>query len=380
MTGRRLRGAVIGGGIGSLIGSVHTTAIAMDGNTEIVAGVFSRDARRNEESGALHGVPAERCYASVEELLAQTELDWVSVMTPNNAHYEQIVPFVNAGIPVVADKPLTATVEEALKLAELVHRGKRPFAVTHAYTGYPMVRQARDLVAEGKLGRVYKVVVEYLQGWLSAYHGVTDRSQMPWRTQRAVSGIACTTADIGTHAENLSRYITGRSIRRLSARTRTYLEANELDDDMTVMAELEGGVDAVFLASQVATGERNALKIRIYGEKASLEWRQEQPNQLTIRNRDLSQVVYDSGMTVASGASNYRFRLPPGHPEGLIEAFANIYADTFESIRKGVRETDVPNVPGIADGVTGMIFSDLVIRSGVEGGTWLDWPSDKTQR
>ncbi|HKK48146.1 MAG TPA: Gfo/Idh/MocA family oxidoreductase [Alkalispirochaeta sp.] len=377
MTTRTLRGAMIGGGIGSLIGSVHRTALAMDGSTELVAGVFSRDAQRNRDSGGAMGVDPERCYQSVPGLIAgEPNLDWVSVMTPNNVHFEQLSALVRAGVHIIADKPLTATLEEAKELAKLVRDSPRTFVVTHAYTGYPMVRQARDLIAAGELGRVYKVVVEYFQGWLSNFHTVSDESQMPWRTQRAVSGIACTTADIGTHAENLARFITGKSIRRLSARTHTFLPANQLDDDMTVIAEYEDDVQGVLLASQVSTGERNALTIRVYGEEAGLEWRQEHPNQLTIKKRDLSHVVYDSGTPIRSDNPGYHFRLPPGHPEGLIEAFANVYRDAFAHIRSGEQGPDVPGVPGIGDGLAGMIFTDLVIRSSSEGGSWVEWPEE----
>ncbi|MFO8043249.1 MAG: Gfo/Idh/MocA family oxidoreductase [Alkalispirochaeta sp.] len=377
MITQKLRGAMVGGGLGSLIGSVHRTALAMDGSTELVAGVFSRDPQRNRDSGAAMGVPPERCYSSVAELIAgEPDLDWVSVMTPNNVHFEQISSLVRSGLHVIADKPLTATLSEAEELARLVRDFRRTFVVTHAYTGYPMVRQARDLIAAGELGRVYKVVVEYFQGWLSSFHGVSDQTEMPWRTQRAVSGIACTTADIGTHAENLARFITGKSIRRLSARTHTFLPANQLDDDMTVLAEYEDEIQGVLLASQVATGERNALTIRVYGEEAGLEWRQEHPNQLTIKKRDMSHVVYDSGVAIRSDDAGYHFRLPPGHPEGLIEAFANLYADAFDHIRGGESGPDVPGVPGIDDGLAGMIFTDLVVRSSADGGTWVDWPQN----
>jgi predicted dehydrogenase len=377
MVKKRLRGAMVGGGIGSLIGSVHHTAIVMDGAAEVVAGVFSRDATRNSDSGAAMGIPPERCYPSVEKLLAaEKDLDWVSVMTPNNVHHAQIAALVDAGIPVVADKPLTADLDEAIDLVRRVRRGGRTFAVTHAYTGYPMVRQARDIVASGELGRVYKVVVEYMQGWLSAFHPVSDRNDMPWRTKKAISGIACTTADIGTHAENLCRFVTGLSIKRLSARTHTFLPANELDDDMTVLAELDGGVQAVFLASQVATGERNALTIRVYGEDAGIEWRQEHPNQLIMKRRDLSHTIFDSGVAILPDGDGYRFRLPPGHPEGLIEAFANLYADTFDHIRHGGSGNDISGVPGIADGLAGMVFTDLVVRSNKQHGAWMDWPAD----
>ena len=377
MSMRKLRGAMIGGGIGSLIGSVHRTAITMDGSAEIVAGVFSRDPQRNRESGAAIGVPPERCYESVAALIAgEPDLDWVSVMTPNNVHFEQLSAVVRAGLHVVADKPLTATLEEAQDLAQLVRATRQAFVVTHAYTGYPMVRQARDLIAAGELGRVYKVVVEYFQGWLSNFHEVSNQAEMPWRTQRKISGIACTTGDIGTHAENLARYMTGKRIRKLSAHTHTFLPANELDDDMTVLAEYEDNVHGILLASQVSTGERNALTIRVYGDQAGLEWRQEHPNQLTIKKRDMSHVVYDSGAAIRAESPAYHFRLPPGHPEGLIEAFANLYRDAFQHIRSGVAGPDVPGVPGIDDGVAGMTFTDLVVRSSSAGGTWVEWPQE----
>jgi predicted dehydrogenase len=347
----------------------------MDGSVELVAGVFSRDPQRNRDSGAAMGVDPDRCYGSVADLVAgEPDLDWVSVMTPNNVHFEQLSALVRAGFHVISDKPLTATLPEAQELAGLVRDSRKAFVVTHAYTGYPMVRQARDLIAAGELGRVYKVVVEYFQGWLSNFHGVSDETEMPWRTRRDVSGIACTTADIGTHAENLARFITGKSIRRLSARTHSFLPANQLDDDMTVTAEYDDDIQGVLLASQVATGERNALTIRVYGEEAGLEWRQEHPNQLTIKKRDMSHVVYDSGVAIRGDNPSYRFRLPPGHPEGLIEAFANLYGDAFDHIRSGRPGPDVPGVPGIGDGVAGMVFSDLVVRSAFDGGTWLDWP------
>ncbi|MFW5694774.1 MAG: Gfo/Idh/MocA family protein [Alkalispirochaeta sp.] len=375
MSIRRLRGAMIGGGLGSLIGSVHRTALAMDGSADVVAGVFSRDPHRNRESGAAMGVEPDRCYDSVSALIAaEPDLDWVSVMTPNNVHFEQLSALVRAGVHVVADKPLTANRAEAQELAQLVRESPYVFVVTHAYTGYPMVRQARDLVAGGELGRVYKVVVEYFQGWLSDFHDVSDRTQMPWRTQREISGIACTTADIGTHAENLARFVIGKSIQRLSARTHTFLPANQLDDDMTVFAEYEDDIQGILLASQVSTGERNALTIRVYGEDAGLEWRQEHPNQLTIKRRDMSHVVYDSGAAIRSENPAYHFRLPPGHPEGLIEAFANLYRDAFDHIRSGASGPDVAGVPGIEDGLAGMVFTDLVVRSSAEGGAWMEWP------
>ena len=375
MARKKLRGAFVGGGVGSLIGPVHHTAILMDGAATLVAGVFSRDQEKNRASGEYYGVDRYRCYPSVEELVAkERDLDWVSVMSPNNAHRAQIETLVGAGIPVISDKPLTTTLEDARALAEVIHAGNRTFALTHAYTGYPMVRQARDVVASGRLGRVYKVIVDYLQGWLSDFHEVPAGPKMPWRTRRESSGIACTTADIGTHADNLARYVTGFGIRRLAARTNTFLPGNELDDDLTVQVEYAGGAHGVYNASQVATGERNSLSIRVYGDRAGLEWRQEHPNQLVIKERDLSHVVYDSGRSIGSDRDNYRFRLPPGHPEGLIEAFANVYADSLDRIRSGSPGTDVPGVPGIEDGLRGMVFTDLVVRSSASDSSWIEWP------
>lgn len=377
-----LHGAMIGGAAGSLIGPVHRIAISFDPHARLVAGVFSRSEEKNRATAREIGVDDDRCYNSVEEFVerearrpTEERVDWVSVVTPNVYHFEQIRTLIEAGYHVVADKPLTAGYTEARELFDIVSVSDKFFGLTHTYVGYPMVKEMRFRILRGDLGRVHKVVVQYSQGWLMDYLAADKTTELPWRTRRETSGDSCTTADIGTHAAHLVRYVTGLSIRRLLAATATFLPGNELEDDASVLIDYEGGARGVLIASQSSTGERNNLVLNVYGDKGGLEWRHAYPAYLTLKQRDGEAVQIDSGMrglkTVELGIN----RMPTGHPEGPIEAFANLYREAFRAIRAR-REGEDPgpvDIPGIEDGLFGMRFVDRVLASAAADSSWVAW-------
>jgi predicted dehydrogenase len=375
---------MIGGGRGAFIGAVHRIAAAMDGKAELVAGAFSSDAERSRLSGADLFLAPDRVYGSYEEMAkaeaarpAKDRLDFVSIVTPNHQHFPPAKLFLEAGFNVVLDKPATFDLKEAIKLREIVRRTGKVLVLTHNYTGNAMVKQAREMVRRGELGEIRKVVAEYPQGWLSTLVEKTGQKQAAWRTDPKRSGAAGCMGDIGTHAENLARYITGLEIEELCADLSIFVKGRHLDDDGNLLIRYKGGAKGVVYASQISIGDENNLNIRVYGTKAALEWYQEHPNQLIVKYPDQPRRIYSRGQGYNHAAANRFARTPPGHPEGYLEAFGNIYLEAFRAIEAEVAGRKAPkdlDFPTIDDGVIGMAFIETVVKSSKQGGRWVKFP------
>lgn len=375
---------MIGGGRGAFIGAVHRIAARMDGQAELVAGAFSSDAARSKASGAdLHLDPA-RVYGSYEEMArveakrpANERLDFVVIVTPNHQHFPPAKLFLESGFNVVCDKPVTFNLAEAKKLEAIVRKSKKVFVLTHNYTGNAMVKQARAMVAAGKLGKIRKVVVEYPQGWLSTRLESSGQKQAGWRTDPKKSGAAGAMGDIGTHAENLARYITGLRIAELCADLTAFVPGRRLDDDGNILVRYRGGAKGVLHASQISVGEENNLNIRVYGEKAGLEWKQEHPNELIVKYPDRPAEIWRRGNGYVGPEAAKVTRIPAGHPEGYLEAFGNVYREAFRAIAAEVEGKRLPrdlDFPTIADGVEGMQFIESAVRSAKLGAKWVKFP------
>lgn len=378
---RKLRMGMIGGGRDSFIGSVHRMAATLDGQCELVSGVFSGTPERSRTEGeALHLSP-ERVHGTFDEMVEDEKrrheserIDFVSIVVPNHLHLGFACLALESGIPVVCDKPVTRTLAEARQLEAVIKRAGLPFALTHNYTGYPMVKEARDLVRSGRLGKIRKLVVEYPQGGLSTRVEAEGNKRAIWRTDPARSGPACCMADIGTHAENLAEYVTGLKITELCADLTTFVAGRRLDDDGSVLLRFEGGARGILYASKISAGEENGLRIRVYGEKGGLEWEQMQPNSLWVKWLDRPVEIYRAGTRYLSEGARLAARLPAGHPEGFIEAFANIYRNYFAVLRAYIAHEE-PNsqnadFPGIADGIRGMEFIETVVASAQSEQKW----------
>lgn len=378
----KLRMGMVGGGLGAFIGGVHRIAAAIDGEIELVCGAFSSDAARSRESGAALGLAPERCYANFEEMMqaearlpAEERMHFVSIVTPNHLHFAPASRALESGFPVICDKPVTFNLAEALALKKLVAETDLPFAVTHNYTGYPMVKQARHMVRGGALGTIRKIVVEYPQGWLSTKLEESGQKQAAWRTDPSKSGIAGSIGDIGTHAENLVEYVTGLHIEEVCADISTFVPGRALDDDGSVLLRFGGGAKGILHASQICAGEENNLTLRVYGEKGGLEWRQMEPNSLIIKWLDQPMQVFRTGGQGLSPEALLHARLPPGHPEGYLEAFANIYRNFALCLRARL-EQEKPDLshydfPTLEDGIRGMRFIECVIESGKSEQKWV---------
>jgi predicted dehydrogenase len=377
---RKLKMGMVGGGKGAFIGSVHRMAANLDGKIELVAGAFSSDPNKSRESGAQLLLDPRRVYISYEamaeaeaKLPAGERIDFVSIVTPNFAHFPAAKAFLKAGFNVVCDKPMTLDLDEAFQLRDLVRQSGKVFALTHAYTGYPMVKEAREILRTGQLGRILKVVSEYPQGWLLNPIDIEGQKQASWRTDPKRAGASSCIGDIGTHAENLGRYITGLEIDELCADFTAFVEGRSLEDDGNLLIRYQGGARGILHASQVSAGEENNLSIRVYGTKASLEWRQEHPNELIVKYPDAPRRICRRGNGYLSETAKRFTRLPPGHPEGFIEAFANIYLEAARAIEAEVEGRPVPSdidFPNVEDGVRGMAFIDAAVKSANAGATW----------
>jgi predicted dehydrogenase len=378
---RKLRYGMIGGGRGAFIGAVHRIAAAMDGKAELVAGAFSSDPERSRASGADLFVDAARAYGSYAEMAAAESrmpvgkrLDFVVIVTPNHQHFGPAKLFLESGFNVICDKPVTFDLAQARKLRDVVKKSGRLFVLTHNYTGNAMVKQAREFVRNGSVGTIRKVVVEYPQGWLADAIEKTGQKQASWRTDPKKSGAAGCMGDIGTHAENLARYITGLEISELCADLTTFVKGRKLDDDGNVLLRFKGGAKGILNASQICVGEENALNIRVYGTKAALEWHQEHPNELVVKFPDKPSQVWRRGNGYDGDEAKRFTRIPAGHPEGYLEAFANIYAEAFRGIAAEADGKKVPkdlDVPTIDDGVEGMAFIEAVVKSSRLGARWV---------
>jgi predicted dehydrogenase len=378
---RKLRYGMVGGGPGAFIGAVHRRAATLDGLAELVAGAFSSDADKSRAQGRELNLDAGRVYSSFEEMaereaaLPEDErIDFVSVVTPNHLHFPVAKAFVERSFHVVCDKPMTTTLEDAEELCRLVERHGVVFALTHNYSGYPLVKQARAMVRAGKLGEIRKVVAEYSQGWLSKPLEATGNKQADWRTDPARAG-AGALGDIGSHAEQLARYITGLEIERVFADVSTFVEGRRLDDDASVLLHFNGGAKGILFCSQIAVGEENRLAIRVYGTEASLEWRQEEPNSLYVRRADGPVEVYRPGHPFLSPEAQHATRLPAGHPEAFLEAFANVYSNAIRTMAARIagEEPDPLDLDfaTVQDGAVGVHFILTAVRGGEQPG-WID--------
>ena len=382
---RKLKMGMVGGGKDAFIGAVHRLAANLDGRIELVAGAFSSNPAKSHESGALLLLDPKRVYDSYEAM-AEAEaklpigqrIDFVSIVTPNFAHFPAAKTFLEAGFNVVCDKPVTLDLEEALKLREVVQRSGKVFVLMHNYTGYPMVKEARELVRTGGLGKILKVVAEYPQGWLLNPIDQEGQKQASWRTDPERAGASSCIGDIGTHAENLARYITRLEIDELCADFSTFVEGRRLEDDGNMLVRYKGGARGVLYASQVSAGEENNLTIRVYGTKASLEWHQEHPNELIVKFQDAPRKVYRRGNSYLSDAAKRFTRLPFGHPEAFIEAFANVYLEAARAIEAEVTGQPIPeglDFPTVEDGVEGMAFITAAVQSAKGGAAWTKMPA-----
>ncbi|GHO90857.1 oxidoreductase [Reticulibacter mediterranei] len=375
---RKLRAGIVGGGQGSFIGAVHHVAVELDGQAEVIAGAMSTDLQRARASAEAWYL--KRSYDSYEEMAeAESKLeegiDFVMVTTPNHVHFPVAKTFLEHGIHVVSDKPMTFDLEQAQQLVSLVESKNLVYALTHNYTGYPAVRHARALVRQGEIGEIRKVLVEYIQDWLMTAEEKTGNKQAGWRTDPSRSGIAGCVGDIGTHGENLLEFITGLKIKSLCADLTTFVEGRALDDDANMLLHLANGGKGILTCSQIAAGEENALSIRIYGTKAGLEWHQMEPNTLLFKPHGQPQQILRTGLGYMSDDAKAATRTPAGHPEGFYEAFANIYKMAIADIRR-VESGQKPEggYPTVYDGLRGMQFVYAAVESSQKGVSWVDMP------
>lgn len=376
---RRIRLGMVGGGQGAFIGAVHRIAARIDDQFELVAGALASDSIRAKASAKDLGIADDRAYGSFEEMAkAETArsdgIEAVSIVTPNHMHSPVAKAFLEAGIHVICDKPLTTTVAEAEELVALVRKTGRVFVVTHNYTGYPMVRQARAMVANGDLGEIRLVQAEYPQDWLTERLETSGQKQAAWRTDPARSGAGGCIGDIGTHAYNLACFVTGLELDELLAQLSTFVEGRLLDDDVQILLRWKGGAKGMLWASQVAVGNENGLTLRVYGSKGGLEWAQENPNHLWFTPHGRPKQLLTRGGAGALVEAGRVTRIPSGHPEGYLEGFATIYAEAARAIRAAEtgRKQDLAVIfPTIEDGLAGVKFIDAALRSSASNGAWV---------
>ena len=379
MAGRRIRLGMVGGGRDAFIGAVHRIASRIDDQFELVAGCFSSTPEKSRASGADLGLPEDRVYDSFAHM-AQREarlkagIEAVAIVTPNHMHYPVARPFLQRGIHVICDKPLTATLAEAKKLVRFAEDADALFVLTHNYTGYPMVRQAREMVAAGELGEIRVVQVEYPQDWLTEPIEAEGQKQAAWRTDPARSGAGGSIGDIGTHAFNLACFVTGLTAEAVAADMQSFVAGRRLDDNAHVLLRFEGGARGMLWASQVAPGNENALRLRVYGTKGGLSWEQEEPNRLWHTPFGQPPRLLTRGGPGLGAAAGRVSRIPPGHPEGYLEGFANIYAEAARAIRARAAGDPVPEevvFPTVRDGLAGVAFVDACVRSSARNAAWV---------
>ncbi|MCF1463004.1 Gfo/Idh/MocA family oxidoreductase [Agrobacterium vitis] len=375
----KIRLGMVGGGQGAFIGAVHRMAARLDDHYDLVAGALSSTPEKSLASGRDLGLDPTRCYGSFDEM-AEIEagrpdgIEAVSIVTPNHMHYPAAKAFLERGIHVICDKPLTSNLDDAKKLKEVADKAKALFILTHNYTGYPMVRHARELVQNGELGEIRLVQMEYPQDWLAEPVEQTGAKQAVWRTDPAQSGVGGSTGDIGTHAYNLGSFISGLELEELAADVHTFVEGRRLDDNAHVMLRFQGGAKGLLWCSQVATGNENGLKVRIYGTKAGIEWTQADPNYLWYTKLGEPKQLITRGGAGAGGAAARVTRIPGGHPEGYLEAFATIYSEAAQAIlaaRTGAAVDPDVVYPTVDDGVKGVAFVTACIESSKQNGAWV---------
>jgi predicted dehydrogenase len=377
---RVLKMGMVGGGTGAFIGAVHRTAAALDGGVRFVAGCLSSTPQRAKESGEAMGLAPGRNYPTWEKLIEgelalppDKRIDFVSIVTPNHVHFPVALACVRAGFNVVCDKPLVHTSQQASELVKAVRESGVVFAVTYNYSGYPLVKEARDLVSRGQLGHIRKVIVEYHQGWLASRLEESGQKQADWRTDPSRSGAGGAIGDIGSHAEHLAAYVTGLELTDICADLTTFVEGRSLDDDANLLLRFAGGAKGVLLASQIEIGHENDLRLRVFGDKGSLDWRQEEPNSLIFRLEGQPERILRRGNAYLSQAARDASRLPPGHPEAFFEAFANVYRNACRAIRAGAKGLDAPRAfdfPGVIEGARGVHFIEKTVESARSDRKW----------
>lgn len=380
----KIRMGMIGGGKNAFIGAVHRIAANIDGQIELCCGALSSNPETAKESGKSLFLEEDRNYGSYQEMIekesqlpADIRMHFVTIVTPNFAHFAPALMALDYGFHVVIDKPITLTLAEAKQLEQKVKETGLILCLTYTYSGYPMVKQARQMVKDGTFGKIRKVLVEYPQGWLSLPSERDGNKQSAWRTDPSKSGISGCMGDIGTHAAQLAEYISGLQITQLCADLNIVVEGRPLDDDGNVLLKFNNGANGVLVASQIAAGEENALKIKVYGEKGSLEWHQEEPNTLKVKWLDAPTQIYRTGQGYLSAVSQYNARTPSGHPEGYLEAFANIYRNFAATVRATLDGTsptaEMLDFPGVTDGVRGMAFIENVVASSQSDQKWFEF-------
>ncbi len=379
---RKLRMGMVGGGRGAFIGAVHRMAANLDGKIELVAGCFSSDPEKSRLSGQDFFLDPSRVYSSYEQMAATEgklplgeRIDFVTIVARNDLHYKVAKAFLEAGIHVICEKPLAFSLEEAKELRTLVRNSGLVFALTHNYTGYPMVKEARAMVKAGKLGKILKIVAEYPQGYaITALKDSTDGAISNWRMDPSVAGISNCIGDIGSHAENLVRYITGLELTEVAADLNTFIPGRPLDDDGSMLCRYDNGARGVLYASQISTGDENNLNVRIYGTEASIEWHQEHPNELIVKFAEKPREIWRRGNSYNGPEASKNTRLPFGHPEAFIEAFANVYLAAAEAIADylggSYPRAEGYDFPDIDDGVEGMAFIEAAVASSKSNAAW----------
>ena len=372
---KKLKMGMIGGGGGSFIGAIHRNAALLDNCIELVCGSFSSDFQNSLETGKKLYLNEERIYKSYDEMISiESKLDLnermniVSIVTPNHLHFDPAIKALDNGFPVIIDKPLSFDSDQAKKLVEKVNETNLPFAVTHTYTGYPMIKEAKSLIENGKIGKIRKVAVEYPQGWLTTNLENTDNKQASWRTDPKKSGKAGSMGDIGTHAANMVEYVTGKKILSLFSKLNTVVKGRLLEDDGNVLISMEDGIEGNLMTSQIATGEENDLKIRVWGEEGGIEWKHSTPNTLLLKLNGNPNQILRAGVdnSYLSDFALSHCRTPSGHPEGFIEAFANIYRNFSYAVNNHLNSKDndeIYDFPTVEEGYRGMKFIDAVIES-----------------
>jgi predicted dehydrogenase len=382
-TGNRVRMGMVGGGQGAFIGAVHRSAAAIDGEIELVCGAFSSSHENCLTTGRELNLASDRCYPDFNtmftaeaQLPPEKRMQFVSIVTPNHLHFAVAKAAIEAGFHVLSDKPATFTLQEAIDLKAILNQHNVLYGLTHTYTGYPLVREAKDRIAQGELGTVTKVVAEYSQGWLAQPQDPGNK-QASWRLDPSRAGVSCCIGDIGVHAANLAEFISGLEITRMCADLSPVVSGRQLDDDGNILMRFNNGAKGVLIASQISVGEENNLNIRIYGTKAGLEWHQQEPNTLTIRYNDKPSQVVRTGVGGFSPAAAGSMRIPAGHPEGYLEAFANLYVDFANQVREFDNSDRYVNpaniIPGIDDAIRGMAFIENCVAASQSNEGWLDF-------
>jgi predicted dehydrogenase len=379
---KKLTYGMVGGGQGAFIGEVHRKSIALDGKAELVAGCFSQDHKNTLATGKILGLDEDRLYASFEEMMTaeghrQDKIDFAVIVTPNNSHFAIAKLAMENGIHVVCDKPLTTTSEDAEELARLSAEKDLLFCVTYTYTGYPMVKHLREMIAKGELGDIRFVNAEYPQEWLSTPLEESGQKQAAWRTDPALTGASNCVGDIGSHIENMVSYLTGLRIRSLCARLDSFVEGRTLDDNASIMVEYDSGAKGLYWSSQIAVGHDNGLKVRIYGTKGSIEWCQEYPNYAKVCDLSRPTVTLSRGRDDMYPHAQGYSRVPAGHPEGYFEAFANIYSTFCDALGKKLAgeslTSEEMDFPGVDEGVQGVKFIEKCVESSKNGATWVNF-------